>query len=280
MKKTITLLCCLLAMTYLYSQLNSFSGSIMYSDKKNLPATLEINIDSSYQITGTCSRSFQGKSVNHYLTGTFNPKDLSIYLREYANYKNDCPIYIQGWVHPLIQNLFVIAGIFKSLDSTRCEKGHINVINRNFKFNLYDTSARKMELTEEEEDSILNNLLNKKLNQEKNYISVKSDDKIVIKSTGEPFYLKIFDQLKIDGDMVKIVFNETVVSNNLVLNEKPYIQKFTPIKGQNVLKIYAINEGKLPMNTSKVELYNHRFQEYFINLLYKNQSATYIFNYE
>jgi len=264
----------------LHSQENLFSGSIMYPDKKNLECNLDIKIDSFYQITGYCHRLFRSRKLSHYITGQFHPEDRSFYIREYASNKSNCPIFIQAKVYHLMENIYVIAGVFNSLDSLRCDKGHINVINKNFKFNLRDTVQKPFPINEKEELAIMQNLLKQKMVSEKDFISVKPDDKIELNIKEDVFYLKIYDQLKVDGDKVKIVFNEKIISDNLELNEKGFFYKLKPNKGKNILKIYAVNEGKIPMNTSKVELYNDKFHEFYINLLYKKQFNTYIFNYE
>lgn len=263
-----------------FGQKNLFEGSVMYGDKKNLKCELDIKIDSSYQVSGNLSREIGGTTVNHMITGDFNPEDKTIYFREYARSKSDCAIFFQGKVYYLIQDIYTIAGIFKSLDSARCSTGHINVICRNFKFNLYPKEEEKKPLviSEKDQEAILNSLLSQKIKKEANFIQVRENDKIEINAGSDTLYLKIYDNQKVDGDRVKIEFNETVVSDNYLLTEEKTIFKLLPSKGKNILKIIALNEGRIALNTSKVELYNRAIHEYYINVLYKNQHTQYEIN--
>ncbi|MBL7788504.1 MAG: hypothetical protein JNL75_01570 [Chitinophagales bacterium] len=263
----------------LFGQKNDFSGSIMYSDKKNLPCELYLHIDSSYQVSGNLSREVNGNMVNHLISGDFEPKEKTIYLREYARNKSDCAIFFQGKVYHLLENIYTIAGIFKSLDSLNCPSGHINVICRDFNFNLYPKEEKKpILLSEKDEETILANLLSQKIKKEANFIQVRENDKVEINAGADTLYLKIYDNQKVDGDRVKIVFNETVVIDNYMLTDEQAVFKLLPQKGKNILKILAINEGKIALNTSKVELYNRLIHEYYINVLYKNQHTQYEIN--
>ena len=279
MDKFISLVLVLCLGSSLLGQKNHFSGSIMYGDKKNLPCELYIHIDSSYQVSGNLSREVKGNMVRSMISGDFNPQEKTIYLREYARNKADCAILFQGKVYPLIENIYAIAGIFKSLDSQNCPSGHINVICRNFKFNLYPQEVKKpINLSENDEEAILTNLLSQKIKKEANFIQVRENDKVEINAGADTLYLKIYDNQKVDGDRVRIEFNETVVVDNYVLAEEQMVFKLLPKRGKNILKILAINEGKIALNTSKVELYNRVLHDYYLNVLSKNQHAQYEIN--
>jgi hypothetical protein len=276
MKKIISLLLGLAIGQLLLGQKNDFQGSIMYSDKKNLNCEVQISIDSSYQVTGNLSRDENNKTVNHMITGDFNPEYKTIYLREYARSKSDCAIFFQGKVYFLLENIYTIAGIFKSLDSQNCPSGHINVICRDFKFNLYPKEEKKpIMLSEKDEEAILTNLLSQKIKKEANFIQVRENDKVEINAGADTLYLKIYDNQKVDGDRVQIVFNENVVIDNFLLTDEKVVFKVLPQAGKNILKIVALNEGRIALNTSKVEIYNRQIHEYYINVLYKSQHTQY-----
>lgn len=262
------------------AQQNRFEGSIMYEEKSPKSCSMDIAIDSSYQVSGNLLRQIPGGESNHFISGEFNSDDKTIYLREYALNKKDCPIFFQGKVYHLIEDIYTIVGLFKSLDSARCPSGHINVICRNFKFNLYPKKEVKQEIamSDEQQTAILTKLLSKKLETEANFLQVRANDVIQIKAGEDTLYLKIYDNQKVDGDRVKIVFNEKVVIDNFALSDEHSVFKLLPQKGANLLKIIALNEGKIALNTSKVELYNKTIHEYFINVLYKNQHTQYEIN--
>jgi hypothetical protein len=73
-------------------------------------------------------------------------------------------------------------------------------------------------LSEKDEEAILTNLLSQKIKKEANFIQVRENDKVEINAGADTLYLKIYDNQKVDGDRVKIVFNETVVIRQLSSN--------------------------------------------------------------
>lgn len=263
-----------------FGQKNLFEGSAMYEDKKSMKCELDIRIDSSYRISGNLSREIGDTAVHHMITGDFNPEDKTIYFREYARSKSDCAIFFQGKVYFLLQDIYTIAGIFKSLDSTQCPSGHINVICRNFNFNIYSKKEEKKPIliSEKEQEAILSQMLSQKIKKEAHFIQVRGNERIEINMGADTLFLKIYDNEKIDGDQVRIEFNETVVIDSYPLTNEKVVFKLLPAKGKNILKITALNEGRIALNTSKVELFSRAIHEHYIHVLYKNQYAQYEIN--
>lgn len=263
----------------LISQTNDFNGSIMYSKKLKKEASLSIHIDSAYNVSGTLTRSDLNKELKNKVIGKFDPSDNSIFIKEIRSNENTCPIYINGWVKNLFDNIFVIAGIYQSSNSKFCDSGHVNLINRNFKFNLYNKSVVHQELNDSLTFLTLQTALNSKIEKEKVFKTVSSNDKISLSIDKDTFVLKIYDNLRIDGDKVKITLNDIVVANNLDINSKASEYILVAKLGINTIQITAISEGSIPMNTSKVELYNYKIHEFYENKLLKNQKSTYIIHY-
>lgn len=275
--KKLLLLFFILSSLSIFCQKNNFKGSILYNDKKNKPCKLNIYIDSNYTLAGKLFREEKDKMVEHFITGDFDPNTQHVYFREYAISKSDCPIFFQGKISHIIQKIYAIAGLFQSQDSQRCSNGHLNVISENFNLNLYSAKKTVIQLSEKEEEKILSQILAKKTEKEQNFIQVKHDEKVNLQTSGDSIVIKVYDNQKVDGDRIKIVFNNTVVLDNFPLSNDQKTISVKPSKGKNLLKIYAVSEGRISMNTSKVEIYNHRFHEYFINVLQKNQFSTYEF---
>jgi hypothetical protein len=266
--------------TSILAQSNSFEGSIMYSDKLNRDASLSIYIDSSYFVTGIINRYLGTTKLENSVSGKFNFEDNSIYLKENRSSANSCPIYINGWVKNLFDNIYVIAGIFQSTNTKFCDSGHINLVNRDFKFNLYNKALKFTELNDSLAMLVLKKSLQTKIDEEKVFKTVLSTNKINLRVDKDTFILRIYDNLRVDGDKVKISFNNIVVANNLVITGKAFEYILIAKKGNNILNIKAMSEGSIPMNTSKVELYNYRLHEYYENKLLLNQQSTYIIHYE
>lgn len=273
------LLVTLILVTDLNSQSNTFTGSIMYGEKKTLTASLDLYIDSNYIVSGRLKRMVGNQLFDNTIEGNFNYEDNSIFIKEKKTKANTCPIYINGYVKHLMDNIFVIAGVFKSTNILYCDSGHVNLVNRDFIFNLYN----KTKLSSEMDDASLQNLMTglaSKIDADKIFVPVTSSDKINLKIDKDTLVLKIYDNLRVDGDKVKITFNNKLIANNLSITAKSSEFILIAQKGKNILTINAVSEGSIPMNTSKVELYNYRIHQFYENKLLKNQQSTYIINYE
>ena len=264
---------------YIFSQNNYFEGNLLLKDNKTTPYILDINIDSLYHVYGYSEIGISPKT-RYAIEGHFDPKTNFIFYKEqnFENSKINCPIYVQARISHLIQDIYVIAGLFISQDSNRCGNGHINVINHNFKFNPISSHPTTIE-----NDSLnqiaLQDILHKNIDAEKKYIDVTASDHVDIYLSQPQFTLKIYDLLKIDRDKVRIIFNKKVVSElELTAELKEFYLQAN--KGANTLEIIALNEGTIPTNTSKLEIISRTKTEYFTNLLYKSQKSTYTIFYE
>jgi hypothetical protein len=280
LKLSIFLISQFLYLNSITAQTNTFEGSIMYGEKKNLSASLDLYIDSSYNVRGRLKRMVGNKWFNNSIEGKFNHEDNSIFIKEAKTIANSCPIYINGYVRHLMENFYVIAGVFKSTNIHYCDSGHVNLVNRDFLFNYYNHTKSN---AQPDDKAALNNLmsgLKTKIEAEKVFIPVTSSDKINLTIDKDTFLLKIYDNLKVDGDRVKITFNDKIVAQNLSITSKYNEYILVARKGKNLLNIEAISEGSIPMNTSKVELYNYRIHQFYENKLLKSQKSTYIINYE
>lgn len=263
-----------------FSQSNTFEGSIMYGEKKNLSASLEIYIDTNYIVTGRLKRIIGKQLFNNTIEGKFNYEDNSIFIKEAKTSANTCPIYLNGYIKHLMDNIYIIAGVFKSTNIMYCDSGHVNLVNRDFLFNYYNRSRATAQLNDEKAMQSLMSGLKTKIEADKVFVPVTSADKVNLTIDKDSIVLKIYDNLRIDGDKVKIVFNDKIIANNHLITGK--FSEFILIarKGKNTLNIHAISEGSIPMNTSKVELYNYKIHQFYENKLLKNQQSTYIINYE
>lgn len=263
-----------------FSQSNTFEGSIMYGEKKNLSASLELYIDTNYIVTGRLKRIIGKQLFNNTIEGKFNYEDNSIFIKEAKTNANTCPIYLNGYIKHLMDNIYIIAGVFKSTNIMYCDSGHVNLVNRDFLFNYYNRSRATAQLNDEKAMQSLMSGLKTKIEADKVFVPVTSADKVNLTIDKDSIVLKIYDNLRIDGDKVKIVFNDKIIANNHLITGK--FSEFILIarKGKNTLNINAISEGSIPMNTSKVELYNYKIHQFYENKLFKNQQSTYIINYE
>lgn len=271
--------CFCLFFSSLLAQKNSFEGQLLLKNNSIVPYSLDISIDSSYGVSGYSYFGHKNNMTRSYVEGLFNPDDNSLFLQEIEatpNLPSWCPIFIQGRVSHLINDIFVIAGLFVSKDRARCGTGHINVVNRNFKFNLYQRLSSNIAIQNDSLNTLaLKNLLEKNLTEEIKFQSVSAGDLNEISTSKKSIILRVYDQMKIDKDKVKITFNSQVIDNLELTGEKQEY-RLTAKNGQNTLSIEAINEGTIPMNTSKMEVVCEEKTYFFINKIYKNQKTSYV----
>ena len=271
-----------LLISVLSGQKNNFVGHLLLNNNQVIPYSLDLSIDSNYAVFGRSFFGPEGSAKTSDIEGQFNPEDNSIFLKE-LNVDGDaktCPIFIQARVSHLINNIFVIAGIYRSSDSLNCGIGHINVVNRNFSFKLYKKPEPKSIATIEN-DSLnhlaLKTMLEKNLYDDVKFLPVTAKDISKIATSSKSIKIRVYDQMKIDQDMVKIIFNKQTIDDIELTGKK---QEFTlnAHQGENILTIQAINEGTIPMNTSKMEVECGEKTHYFINKIYKGQKTTYVIN--
>ena len=63
--------------------------------------------------------------------------------------------------------------------------------------------------------------------------------------------ISLFDNGEIDGDIITVIFNNEIILSKQTLSEKPIQIQLTPEKGkENLLIMYAENQGKVPPNTA------------------------------
>lgn len=273
---SLLVLCCQIS----FGQQNYFEGVLRLKDNKDVPYKLFLDIDSNYEITGMSEIYVNSTLLKYPIEGKFNPENNHIFFRELSTNQNksNCPIYAQARVSHLIQDIFVIAGLYTSQNSVICGlDGHINVVNRNFKFNLYNKSISM--ISDSLHQEILTKQLLKNVVEEKKYKDVTANSQISLQTNKKEISIKIFDQLKIDGDKVRVTFNKTILKD-VSLRAIPDTFSLLCKKGINVLTIEALNEGSIALNTSKFELLLGETNQYFTNILKAGQKATYQILYE
>ncbi len=80
-------------------------------------------------------------------------------------------------------------------------------------------------------------------------------DTILAKS--DSLELVIWDNLKEDGDIVSVYFNEHEIISNLLLKHQPFKTKINCNTELNVLLFYAHNLGDVPPNTATLAIYQN-----------------------
>jgi len=67
----------------------------------------------------------------------------------------------------------------------------------------------------------------------------------------------MFDNAEIDGDIITLLFNGEVVLSKQTLSDKPITVTLQLVSGKdNVLTMYAENQGRIPPNTAIMRIKN------------------------
>lgn len=73
----------------------------------------------------------------------------------------------------------------------------------------------------------------------------------------EEINISLYDNAEVDGDVITVLFNGEVVASQKTLSEKPITIQLKAIRGRdNVLTMYAENQGRVPPNTAIMRVQN------------------------
>lgn len=139
----------------------------------------------------------------------------------------------------LINNEQALSGNFFGTynDSTVCASGRLEMV-----------------------DSLSLNKIKKKVNrvkekpQPKKIKTITEEKNLSFSTKLDELQLNIWDQGKIDNDIVSIYHNDTLLLNNYTLTREPILLDVKLKEGKNVFRLVAINEGSLPPNTARLKL--------------------------
>jgi hypothetical protein len=73
----------------------------------------------------------------------------------------------------------------------------------------------------------------------------------------EDIHVSIYDNAEIDGDVITVLFNGEVILSDQTLGKQPININLKAKKGsENILTMYAVNQGKVPPNTAIMRIQN------------------------
>jgi hypothetical protein len=92
-----------------------------------------------------------------------------------------------------------------------------------------------------------------------------------IPCTSNKVKVKIFDNGKLDGDELKIIYNNKVLSDRINLNNEGNIFEIDLMQNaNNLMQIFVLSEGNYPPNTATIEVTsNNQVRIYQLNSLLK-----------
>lgn len=127
-------------------------------------------------------------------------------------------------------------------------------------FGTYDDSTACVSGRLEMVDSLSLKKMKKKVNRgketphPKKIKTITEEKNLSFTTKLDELQFSIWDQGKIDNDIVSIYQNDTLLLNNYTLTREPILIDVKLKEGKNVFRLVAINEGSLPPNTTRLKL--------------------------
>jgi len=217
------------------------------------------------------------------ISGSYNSKSKEIFFRE------ESILYTKS---PIASNLFCfvnysgkiklqkdsskLTGEFKGLyqNKNKCIDGTLTLIGSNQLYSFLNKINNKLQKSKK---------VDEKVKQKVNPISILDSLKVNNLSKGQnlnvftkfnTLELLVWDSKVEDGDVINLYNNDVLILKNYVLvNSKKKIN-VNLVKGNNVFKIEAINQGELQLNTASIQLIDQERTFDLITNLKKGESAS------
>ena len=274
MKNILTII--LLISSYLSYSQNKFSylGTLVLSNNTTISFSMELQekngIVSGYSITNINTpnetkseisglyfkndKSFQLQEIQILSTNSEAPLNTFCYINMNLSFKGKF-----GSKH--LEGNFI--GNF--LDSTQCASGKIILMKRTKLEKKIEKIKKKIEKKIEKEKIDTSQILQTQI--------LKDGDDFTINWESNKLKLYIWDANKQDGDKIQLSINSNIILDNVETKNKRKRIKYKLLKGENIIKIKAINLGTSPPNTSRIELVDNNIRYPIITQLELGKSV-------
>lgn len=182
-------------------------------------------------------RSFQLQEREIMYTKSSEPLNTFCHISMYLSFK--------GLINKRIEGTFT----GKFLDNTECARGEVILMQE-----------KRIERKIQKIKKKINN--KKKKDNNKPLLEptkiLKNGDNITLKWQDKEAILLIWDANKEDQDKIEIRINNKTILYNFETKKKKKKIIFKLEKGENTIEIIAVSTGKLPPNTSRIELIDNK----------------------
>lgn len=228
-----------------------YIGAVITKEKKIILYTLHIKTSDKGTISGY-SVTNQGKKseTTCLLKGHYNSSKNALHFEEYKiqdakfKYKLEemCFIHFDGKLFHKNENVIKGKYIGKYQDGSTCSTGQLILASKDLVLNTVDTVLKSKDTSLSEIKKELPIIQLVKKNETK---------KIFVDS--EMIEVDIWDDHKLDNDIVEIYVNNKLVKENIVLSKQEFNIKLNT-KASISIKIKAKNVGYVAPNTSKIRI--------------------------
>ena len=132
------------------------------------------------------------------------------------------------------------------LDSIECAKGKVILIQKEKLEKKINKVKKKINKEIKKEDIDTNHILETKILRDNNDLTINWKNKRLT--------LYIWDANQEDGDEIQLQINNDIILKQYETKNKKKKIKYKLRKGENIIKLTAISEGKSPPNTGRIEL--------------------------
>ena len=217
------------------------------------------------------------------ISGSYNSKSKEIFFREESILYTKSPlspdifcfINYSGKIK-LQKDSSKLTGEFKGLyqNKKKCIDGTLTLVGSNQLYSILNKVNNKLQKSKK---------VDEKIKQKVNPISILDSLKINNLSRGQNLNvftkfntldIKVWDYKVEDGDVINLYNNDLLILKEYILvNNKKNIT-VNLVKGNNVFKIEAINQGELQLNTASIQLIDQERTFDLVSNLKKGESAS------
>ena len=256
----VTILHLLLLSNFSFAQTDiNYSGALILNDNTPISFKLELiekqGIVNGFSLTNIGTKD-ETKSE---IIGLYFKSDKSFQLQETKILKTNSEAELNTFCFITMNLSF--KGLFKSkrlegtfignfLDSTECARGKVILIKEGKLSNKIEKIHKRIEKKFLHKDHNTNFFQQTKI--------LKNGDDFSIKWETKNLRLFIWDANQQDGDKIELKINNQVILSDFETKHKRKKIKTKLKKGENIIEIKAINLGKSPPNTSRIELIDNK----------------------
>jgi hypothetical protein len=183
---------------------------------------------------------------------TFEESEI-IYTKSDELTSDFCFIHFNGKLK-LNNSKALIEGSFEGLynDGVKCTNGSIKLVGEDALYKKANKLSKKINKTNRIPDSIKSSFSPVKMINNLKMNTLKSNNNINVYTTSENYSIKLWDAGKEDGDKIFLYLNGKILMSKYEVVKQVKEIDIKLVKGVNVLKIVAYNNGLIAPNTAKI----------------------------
>jgi hypothetical protein len=239
---------------------HEFVGTIQISNEEPILYKLRFNQVTATKIYGESLTDYLGdNSTTSSIQGAIDKKNnvLTFWETSNTNTKSDadasefCYVHAENIALQSSKKNGIISGSFNGLfpSGKPCAKGNLFLVGENYYANLFASGTNLDSLKKHSKGNLLQKLLKDKMVLTKNEV-------MKIQWNGSKAQILLWDNNAIDNDVVDIYLNNELIFDNITLTKDKQNLSFKVDNNYSELKICAVSEGAIGLNTLHAILMN------------------------